>query len=58
MKIVCTKCGSSEVYVEQPPIEKVEDVATIDDMVGVRAVPAIYKTTTWKCKKCGYSVTG
>lgn len=56
--IVCTKCGSDEVYIDVPEETKVTKPTTIDDMVGPQVRNAIYIPTTWRCKKCGYSVTG
>jgi len=56
-KIVCTKCGSDEVYIETPEQVKRQDVITIDEMVTAKTVDLVYRPTTWKCKKCGYSVT-
>ena len=59
MKTICTECGSFEVYMVQPEAEKLPETQTLDKMVeNMHApVPAIYKMTTWACKKCGYSVS-
>lgn len=59
MKTVCTKCGSDEIYIVPEKQEKVPDIQTLDEMVDNmnKPVPAIYKLTTWACKKCGYSIT-
>jgi rubrerythrin len=58
-KIVCTKCGSDEIYIEISEIEKMPAEITLDEMVEnqFRPQPAIYRPTTWRCKKCGYSFT-
>ena len=59
-KVVCTKCGSDEIYIEQPKQEKEAPTSiTLDEMVKNmdKPVPAVYHPTTWRCKKCGYSVT-
>jgi len=59
MKIVCTKCGSEEVYIEMEEPQKMPDTQTMDEMVNnlYKPIPLVYKMTTWKCKKCGYSVS-
>jgi predicted nucleic-acid-binding Zn-ribbon protein len=56
MSIICTKCKSKNVHIKSEPIEETD--TTIDNMVGIKAVPAIYKMTTWVCEDCGYEVTG
>ena len=59
MKTICTKCGSEEIYVENGEPQKKEEIQTLDEMVnnigGIQNL--VYKPTTWRCKKCGYSVT-
>jgi len=59
MKTVCTKCGSDEVYVKTDEIKKWPETQTMDELVENmhKPVPAIYKLTTWACKKCGYEVS-
>lgn len=58
MNIRCTKCGSDGVYVVEPGTEKLPDTQTMDEFVEniSKPVPAIYKITTLRCKKCGYEV--
>lgn len=58
MNTICTKCGSDEVYVVQPELEKLPDTQTMDEFAENihKPVPAIYRMTTLKCKKCGYEV--
>jgi len=59
MKTICTKCGSEDIYIVQPEIKKEEQTQTLDEMLAKQfaPIPAIYITTTWACKKCGYSVS-
>lgn len=56
-KIVCTKCHSEDVYIEEPELQKLPNEITIDEMVNNRMQNLVYHPTTWKCKKCGYSIT-
>lgn len=58
-KTVCTECGSDEIYIEIPEEQKLPQTQTLDEMVEKQFAlrNAIYIPTTWKCKKCGYSVT-
>ena len=59
MKTICTQCGSDEIYIDQPEISKLPETQTLDEMVENihKPVPLVYKITTWKCKKCGYSIS-
>lgn len=59
MKTICTKCGSDEIYIVTPEITKEPETQTLDEMVEKMhaPIPAIYKMTTWECKKCGYSIS-
>lgn len=57
MNPICNKCGSDETYIENPRIEKEPPRLTLDDMRNQNQTTLGYKTTTWVCKKCGYSVT-
>lgn len=60
MKTICTRCKSDEIYVVTPKEEKLEEeTQTMDDFVKNvgRPVNAIYKMTTIRCKKCGYSAS-
>lgn len=56
-KIVCTKCGSEDVYIDYPEVDKLPNTITIDEFAGNNTHNLVYKPTTWRCKKCGYSVT-
>lgn len=59
MKTICTKCGSNEIYIVRDEISKEPQTQTLDEMVDkmFAPIPAIYKMTTWACKKCGYSIS-
>lgn len=56
MNIICDKCGASEVYVEMPEPEK-EVPRKMTDFTNLNVVPLVYKTTTLRCKRCGFSHT-
>ena len=56
-KIVCTKCGSDEVYIDSPELDKTPNTITIDDMASNTMCDLVYRPIIWKCKKCGYSVS-
>lgn len=58
MKIICTKCSGSNIYIEAPKEEKIPETQTMDEMVNNFGISTlVYKPTTWRCKDCGYSVS-
>ena len=60
MNIICTKCGSKNVFVDMPEIEKQElETVTMDDLQrnATQGVPLVYHITTYKCGDCGHCVS-
>jgi len=58
MKVVCTICGSDKVGIVQKVPKKKPNTKTMDEMLGTKSEPAVYKLTTWGCDECGYRVSG
>jgi len=58
MNPICTNCRGENAYIvkEENPYE--DKRPTIDEVVGTKTITLEYKTTTWKCRDCGYQVSG
>ena len=61
MNIICSKCRSEKVFIEEPEIKKEPEAITMDDLQrnATQGIPLalVYHLTTYRCANCGYSVS-